>query len=174
MKSVALFTFCFSLISLLGQGPIITPLNGNAQLKHAQLNNSKRQITDTIKLPFLEDFTSTELLPNSLYWTDQQVYINNHFPISPPSYNVATFDNLDSKGKPYQALSGLTQNHCDSLTSNYINLKNYKAGAVWKNYSAADSIYIVSYECPFVSCFECLVYELCCLSSYFISYSVCV
>lgn len=142
MKSVALFTFCFSLISLFGQGPIITPLNGNAQLKHAQLNNSKRQITDTIKLPFLEDFTSTELLPNSLYWTDQQVYINNHFPISPPSYNVATFDNLDSKGKPYQALSGLTQNHCDSLTSNYINLKNYKAGAVWKNYSAADSIYL--------------------------------
>ena len=142
MKSVALFTFCFSLISLMGQGPIITPLNGNPQLKNIPAKSSKRQITDTIKLPFFDDFTSTNLVPDARHWTDQQVYINNHFPISPPSYNVATFDNLDSKGKPYQALSGLTQNHCDSLTTNYINLKNYKAGAIWKNYSAADSIYL--------------------------------
>jgi hypothetical protein len=146
MKLVPVLALCLFVSEVFAQGPIITPLNGNAQLKNSEaFFFSKRQITDTIQLPFLEDFTSTTLLPNALYWTDKQVYINNHFAISPPSYNVATFDNLDSKGRPYQALSGLTQNHCDSLTSNYINLKNFKSVGVWKNYSAADSIYLSFY-----------------------------
>ncbi len=143
MKLFPVFALCLFVSDALAQGPILAPLNVNHQLRKSESYfSSKRQITDTIKLPFFEDFTSTGLVPNTLHWTDKQVYVNNHFPISPPSYNVATFDNLDSKGKPYQALSGLTQNHCDSLTTNYINLKNYKAGAVWKNYSAADSIYL--------------------------------
>ena len=103
---------------------------------------SKRAITDTIQLPFIEDFTYSGPFPKPKYWRDSQVYINDHFAISPPSYGVATFDNLSKKGKPYQALSGLTYNHCDSLTSNFINLKSYKNGANTVFYSIADSIYL--------------------------------
>ncbi len=141
MKVLSVLTTCFISINVFCQGPIITPLQNNHALNR-QNTNSKRQLTDTIKLPFIDDFTSTELVPNQLYWNDNQVYVNSHFAISPPSYGVATFDNLNAKGKPYQTLSGLTTNHCDSLTSNFINLFNYKTGLTWKNYLLSDSIYL--------------------------------
>lgn len=141
---LTLFTFLFLFVNYLSaQGPIITPLNGNPALKVKNgQSNSKRQLTDTIKLPFFDDFTSTNVYPNMLFWADSQVYVNSHFAISPPSFGVATFDNLDKKGKPYQALNGLSHNHCDSLTSNYINLKNFKSGSTFIDYTIADSIYL--------------------------------
>ncbi len=132
---------CF--LSLSAQGPVITGLKGNVALKTSGKNSSaKRAITDTIQLPFLEEFITSSVYPDMRYWRDSQVYINSHFAVSPPSYGVATFDNLDKKGRPYQPLSGLQHNHCDSLTSNFINLKSYKNGVNTLNYTVADSIYL--------------------------------
>ena len=128
---------------LFAQGPVITPLMGNSALRKTQVPASaKRALNDTIQLPFIDDFTSTSPYPDARYWADSQVYINNHFPVSPPSYGVATFDNLDSKGRPWQAISGFNHKHSDSLTSNYINLKSYKSGLNTLSYSLADSIYL--------------------------------
>lgn len=142
MKSLFTFFVLTLSISVCAQGPIITPLNGNPALKKAQNQNSKRQLTDTITLPFIDDFTSTTVFPNPKYWVDNQVFINSNFPVSAPSFGVATFDNLNSKGAPYQALSGFTHNSCDSLTSNFINLKYFKSGLSNVNYKISDSIYL--------------------------------
>lgn len=132
---------CFS--SLSSQGPVITGLKGNAALNASGKNSTaKRAITDTIQLPFLEEFVTSTVYPDMRLWRDSQVYVNSHFAVSPPSYGVATFDNLDKKGKPYQPMSGLQHNHCDSLTSNFINLKNYKFGLNTIDYTIADSIYL--------------------------------
>ena len=143
MRILGLIFFICVSMQLFSQGPIISNLNRNIYLnKSKSQNNSKRSLNDTIQLPFFEDFTTNMVYPNMAYWRDSLVYINNQFSVSPPSYGVATFDNLDKQGKPYQTLNGLTHNHSDSLTSNFINLKNYKNGLNTIAYSIADSIYL--------------------------------
>lgn len=143
MKYLILLLFVNFQTEIFSQGPIITPLKGNSTLNKPNGHQSvKRAITDTISLPFLEDFTSTNVYPNMINWRDSQVYINSHFALSPPSIGVATFDNLDKKGRPYQTISGQTHNHSDSLTSNFINLKNYLNGFNLVDYTIADSIYL--------------------------------
>lgn len=143
MKYLILLLFVNFQTEIFSQGPVITPLNGNSALNKPIGNQSvKRAITDTISLPFLEDFTSTNVYPNMKNWRDSQVYINSHFAVSPPSIGVATFDNLDKKGRPYQTINGKTHNHSDSLTSNFINLKNYINGFNTVDYTLADSIYL--------------------------------
>ena len=146
MASMKIFCIAFFVsitTQVFSQGPIISNLNRNIYLnKSSSSNNAKRSIIDTIQLPFFDDFTSSSVYPNMKYWRDSMVYINNQFAVSAPSYGVATFDNLDKKGKPYQGLNGLTHSHSDSLTSNFINLKNYKNGLNTIAYSIADSIYL--------------------------------
>jgi hypothetical protein len=82
-----------------------------------------------LSLPVIEDFSTSIIYPNQSLWKDKLVYINNNFPIAAPSFNVATFDGLDSRGNPY----GFGRGYCDSLTSWPINLSGY---------TAADSIYL--------------------------------
>src|SRR5687767_12191898 len=109
MRAISTVLFLLFAFSSLAQGPIITPLKGNAQLKKYNAPYSgKRALGDTLALPFFDDFTSTNVYPDMKYWRDSDVYINSHFPISPPSYGVATFDNLNNKGVPYRPLSGNT------------------------------------------------------------------
>lgn len=137
------FLFLSHILSVRSQGPVITRLNGNPNLKNVpSQQSSKRGLNDTISLPFHDDFITTELVPNDLFWKDKQVYVNSTFAISPPSYGVATFDNLNSKGAPYQPLNGNTHNSCDSLTTNPINLLYYTNGASTVKYKIADSIYL--------------------------------
>jgi len=50
------------------------------------------------------------------------VYFNSNFPISPPSFCVATFDGLDSTGYPYDFSSQTAHGIADSLTSHPIDL----------------------------------------------------
>jgi len=93
-----------------------------------------------ISLPIIDDFSTSKIYPNKDLWKDKLVYINNNFPINPPSFNVATFDGLDSKGNPYcNNCFPLSHSYCDSLTSWPINLSKY---------SAADSIYLSFYIEP--------------------------
>lgn len=140
MKRIATFLLVLNALLINAQGVKLAPL-GSRPMPSSE-GSSKRAITDTIQLPFIEDFSYKGPFPTGKYWRDCQVYINDHFAISPPSYGVATFDNLSKKGKPYQALSGLTHNHCDSLTSNFINLKTYKNGSNTVLYTLSDSIYL--------------------------------
>ena len=56
---------------------------------------------DTLNLPFFDDFSTSSLYPDSSKWLNNQVYVNNHFPVYPPTLNVATFDVLNAEGRPY-------------------------------------------------------------------------
>ena len=91
-------------------------------------------IDSKLSLPIIEDFSTSAIYPNKHIWKDKLVYINNNFPIAPPSFNVATFDGLDSRGNPYCTNCPLlSHSYCDSLTSMPINLAGY---------TVADSIYL--------------------------------
>lgn len=144
IKMKKCFQFLFVMLSVLGLSaqPVITPLQSNNNLNKPTGVPAKRNAPDTLQLPYMDDFTTTTVVPDPKFWLDAQAYINDHFPVSAPSYGVATLDNLDSKGRPYQSLNGLTHSHSDSLTSVPVNLKNYKIGLNTFDYSPGDSIYL--------------------------------
>lgn len=68
-----------------------------------------------------------------ILWEDDDVYVNNNFPLDPPTIGVATFDGLSRTGMPYNFSNFNAYGVADHLTSVPINMGGY---------SAADSIYL--------------------------------
>lgn len=67
-----------------------------------------------------------------ILWADDDAYVNNSFPIAPPTIGVATLDGMDRTGYPYDPLNPNVNGLADKLTSVPINLA----------YPASDSIYL--------------------------------
>ncbi len=76
---------------------------------------------DTLQLPFFDDFSRNFVFPDSTLWIDRHAYINNSFPINPPTLGVATLDGLNELGLPH---GGTSNDTADFLTSCPINLDN--------------------------------------------------
>ncbi len=94
-----------------------------------------RKQADTLSLPFIDDFSYRSQYPDTAFWQNRQVYINNDYPINKISYGVATFDGVDSIGKPYrQNVNSPTEGGADTLTSKPINLSTLPLGV-------GDSVY---------------------------------
>jgi hypothetical protein len=104
----------------------LTGLNGNSVIKEYLQTNSlpTKSSTDTLALPFFEDFSYQGPYPSSKFWTDNFVFVNRSFSVNPPSAGVATFDALDQNGELYETLSQ-NQSEGDYLTSKSINLNKY-------------------------------------------------
>ncbi len=88
-------------------------------------------VTDTLSLPFFDDFSYDGPFPDQAIWSDNYVFINNTFSRDQRTRGMATFDLLDSDGLIYQHAT-TTGFPADILTSNPIDLE----------YDAADSIYL--------------------------------
>lgn len=86
-------------------------------------------------IPFVDDFSSNQIYPDQNKWLDRLVFVNNRFPIAPPSINVATFDGLNRVGVPY----GFGRGYCDTLTSLPIKLNGL---------TLADSVYLSFFVQP--------------------------
>jgi Secretion system C-terminal sorting domain len=118
-------TYCFSNTYAQNDGFEITPLTSNYALKFAKQKLAVRGI-DSVDLPFIDDFFYEGPYPDADLWLDNNVFVNSTMAFNPPSVGVASFDALDSKGRPYSKGS-TTVGSADTLTSNYINLKNFVA-----------------------------------------------
>lgn len=86
--------------------------------------------SDTISLPFIDDFSYTGPYPDARLWADNFVFINNTYSVDQLTRGMATFDLLNENGKLYPWAETWTF-PADMLTSRYINL----------DYAPADSIY---------------------------------
>lgn len=88
--------------------PVSTPINVRAK----ELAGS---------LPFWDDFSyasQSEVYPNDTLWQHgKSVWTNNGTGINPPSLGVATFDGIDSLGKPYSVNDILAKGIADQLVS---------------------------------------------------------
>lgn len=125
------------------QGVVVTPAGAPARTELLSRNALRTWgITDTLSLPFFDDFTSTEVLPDARRWSGNQVYVNRTFVSNAPSFGVATFDHLNPNGAPWSPLNFGTSRGCDTLNSQAINLKFYRNGAANVPYKASDSIYL--------------------------------
>ena len=142
-------TFLFSLFlkQSIAQGIIVEPLKDNRSLQlfeaqHAALRTITAD-TPSINLPFIDDFSYAGPAPSPVLWLDREVFVNTTNSTKAPSYGFATFDGINSNGRPYDTLVNI-YGSCDSLTSTFINLATYQDNpqATFRNLTVADSVYL--------------------------------
>ncbi|MFW5793513.1 MAG: T9SS type A sorting domain-containing protein [Bacteroidota bacterium] len=119
----AFFLFLIVILSTLfcNSQEFLVPLERNSELfLHSDdLNRKSAEIdSDTLILPFFDDFTNSDFFPDNQLWADSFVFINSSFGYRPLSYGVATFDALNQYGEIYEeAEINYYQFSADHLTS---------------------------------------------------------
>ncbi len=131
---------------------IVTGITHNVAIqKAAKLISTSEQKDDipAIKLPFFDDFSSYTGYPDQMRWQDRQGFVNETYPIYPPSIGVVTLDLLDEHGNVY-AQAERTPFPADTLTSRPIRLdSNF---TFHRPMSIADSLYLSFYYQPGGGC----------------------
>ena len=96
---------------------VIVPIEKESSEKKTTAQRTKK--TDPIFLPFWDDFSSVRNgKPKSILWEyGESAWVNDGMGINPPSLNVATFDGLDSLGKPYSVNDVLAKGYADKMVS---------------------------------------------------------
>jgi hypothetical protein len=119
---------------------VVTGLYTNRQVKEIWDKQEKTKglnTTDTLELPFFDDFSTTTVLPDSGKWQDNFVFVNNTYSIDQITSGIATFDAIDNTGQIYNDATpaGFLADH---LTSHHINL----------NYQSSDNIFLSFFYQP--------------------------
>jgi hypothetical protein len=112
---------------------VVAGLQSNIQVRSAWEKSDKRKslaATDTLALPFFDDFSKITVYPDQAKWLDNFVFINNTYSNQQITAGVATFDALDNTGRLYESASSFGF-MADRLTSRPIIL----------NYSPSDAVY---------------------------------
>ena len=106
----------------------------------------QRNVGEALFLPFFDDFSQSTLYPNPTKWTDNNVLVNDGFPICPTNRNAATFDVLDANGRVYDyAISNPFV--AEYLTSARIRLDSIMEPEP-RALTPADSVYLSFYYQP--------------------------
>ncbi len=107
---------------------------------------TRKGVAEARFLPFFDDFSHSNTYPDSTKWTDNNVLVNDGFPLCPPSRKGVTFDVLDADGKVYSyAISNAFI--AEYLTSVRIRLDSIMEPEP-RALTPADSIYLSFYYQP--------------------------
>ncbi len=121
------FIFSLTCIGQANAQEVLFPLTENPVIKqylktHVISDDAAyrvQSVTDTITLPFREDFSGRGIYPVDTNWIDSSAFINSTFCFMPVTIGVATLDGINKYGNPYDPLSGASDT-ADFLTSKYI------------------------------------------------------
>lgn len=119
---------------------LLAPLTANPVLQEYALKNKglaarRASVSDTLDLPFYDDFSDPVIVPRQDRWIDVHTYVNLDMSIAPPSFGVVTFDGLNGKGLAYNIANQNSYGVADYLTSQPIDL----------SYLPSDSVYLSFY-----------------------------
>lgn len=128
-----LLVICLLSFECIQAQEIITPLRSNPLQAHQNAAFRIANQLDTLNLPFVDDFSNSQVSPAKSRWTDRFVFINMDMADGPPTLGVATFDGLNQFGVAYDIFSSTASGVADRLTSQALNLNGD---------DAADSIYL--------------------------------
>lgn len=92
----------------------------------------KAGITDTLELPFFDDFSRNRGYPDPAIWSDVYAFINNNYPDDPVSIGVATLDAVNSAG--YLNGESNIPFESDFLTSMPLNLEYPDQDDTWLSF----------------------------------------
>ncbi|MDO9579882.1 MAG: T9SS type A sorting domain-containing protein [Bacteroidales bacterium] len=128
-----LFNVC--LLSLPAQ-EIVTGLQSNYSITRPgdQLAKSKAiTSSDTLELPFFDDFSGHSVFPDITKWVDDFVFINDTYSDQQITTGIATMDALDNSGRLYEkASSSIFQ--ADHFTSQPLNLNFTASENIWLSF----------------------------------------
>ncbi len=114
---------------------VIIPVGGNPiareYYKNYKPSIKKAGKTDTLELPFIDDFSDSFVEPDPELWSDKRAYINNKYTLDQVTAGVATLDAYDPTGAHYEN-AGRIPYIADHLTSHPVNL----------DYPVSDNIYL--------------------------------
>ena len=96
--------------------------NNSTQNKHKKATFVNKD-TSIIELPFIDDFSYKSISPDDSLWVDSGVFINNSYPVDPPTYGVATFDAINNSGNIHDDADYNEHLRADMLISKPINLQ---------------------------------------------------
>jgi hypothetical protein len=115
-KFLLISTIILLRLSAAGQ-IVVVPIVKSAETKSSP--SARSESIEPLLLPFWDDFsTIIDGNPDSkLYQFGKSVWVNESMGINPPSLNVATFDGLDSLGRPYNVNDVLAKGVADKLVS---------------------------------------------------------
>ena len=78
-----------------------------------------------LSVPFIDDFSYNSIVPDTILWNDNSVFVNKNYGVNPITIGVATFDGLNSFGRPYDlSLIGTDSENADTLCSRKIDLSD--------------------------------------------------
>ncbi|MGY8988052.1 MAG: T9SS type A sorting domain-containing protein [Flavobacteriales bacterium] len=120
MNKILIFFFCV-LSQLSFSQEVVSYLISNSEIsknkKIISINKS------ALSIPFIDDFSSTSTIPDSVLWEDNSVFVNRNYGVNPITIGVATFDGLNENGRAYNMTSTVTDSDtADFLTSQKIDL----------------------------------------------------
>ena len=113
------FLLAFLCLNVMQAQEVLTGLSHNPALMNQKQSVTKNRAV--VNLPFFDDFSNYTGYPKAALWSDRQVFVNNTFPLYPPTIGVATLDALDENGMIY-AHAETRPFGADTLTSNPIRL----------------------------------------------------
>jgi hypothetical protein len=153
-RTTYLIAFSFLLINAVSMGQeILTGLSFNEAVYQESVRIAEQQKVNgfmsespVLTLPFFDDFTTSNIVPDNAKWMDRSVFINKDFPYFPVNIGAATFDALDSTGKIYSNAEWVPF-EADKLTSNAIRLDSIFDPVVRK-LTPSDSIYLSFFYQP--------------------------
>lgn len=112
------FTILFLMFAIPGFCQlVVVPIQ--KEISEKKTSAARTQDITPITLPFWDDFSAERNgYVNPTRWEfGQSVWVNSGMSINAPSLNVATFDGLDSLGKPYNVNDVLAKGFADKLIS---------------------------------------------------------
>lgn len=136
------------IIQVMQAQEILTGLQVNPLVRQSVLENGRPALKSNIQLtlPFFDDFSGSDIFPSQQRWADQDVFINNDYPVFPVTAGVATFDAIDANGLLYPNAND-NRFVADYLTSHTIRLDSVFTPQP-RALNPADSIYLSFYYQP--------------------------
>jgi len=122
--------------SLLSAQEVMIPLGENKVARDFYLNHPtprKAAPADTVKLPFIDDFSDSFVEPKPSLWSDNFAFINNTYPVFPVTAGVATLDAYNFDGSEYPD-AGTRPYVADYLTSQPIDLAKVPSDSIYLSF----------------------------------------
>ena len=125
MRLILAFFFAFCALGSSAQ-LVQVPLVKNLRSPQRSSKNQRVEQLSAMPLPFWDDFSfnnphhadSLAYYPyDSLWQYGRSIWVNTGMGINPPTLKVATFDGIDSLGRPYSINSALAKGVADKLIS---------------------------------------------------------
>ncbi len=129
-------TLAVFLTGTLSAQEVVTGLRSNniiINARNKQVMSTRSAASDTLQLPFFDDFSGRSYFPDKSKWLDDFVFINNTFSDKQPTKGIATFDELDNTGRIYETASP-SGFQADQLTSVPINLGFAPGDNIWLSF----------------------------------------